>query len=113
MIYIKTAVIVIFFLLILHTARKEYLKTPKEERGRFWKDTFAGGAGLIVFGLILNYMNVLFFDERLRNAAFFLVVAGMVNVSIYNWKEHMGRSILLLGMAITAGAIYYWFFSAV
>jgi hypothetical protein len=71
-----------FFLWVLLVVRKDYRKLDEEEKGSFWKDTLAGGVGLITAGLVLNYVNFLFLDERLRHVAFILVLAGMINSSI-------------------------------
>lgn len=61
-------------------------------------------------GLLLNFVNFLFFDENLRNLSFFLVLTGMVNASIYIWKKSRKRSFMLLGMAAAGAAIYYWYY---
>jgi hypothetical protein len=87
LLYIKLVMVVLFLLWIFAAVRKEYRKTAEEDKERLWKDTLAGGAGLMSAGLILNCVNFLFFDERLRNVSFFLVLAGMVNASLYIWKK--------------------------
>ncbi|SID86240.1 Uncharacterised protein [Mycobacteroides abscessus subsp. abscessus] len=61
-------------------------------------------------GMLLNFVNFLFFDEGLRNLSFCLVLAGLVYASIYIWKESRKRSFMLLGMAAAGAAIYYWYY---
>ncbi|MGD6856551.1 hypothetical protein ACQCVO_15860 [Bacillus infantis] len=87
MFYIKLLMVVLFFLWIFASVRKEYRKSHEGEKAGFWKDALAGGAGLMSVGLLLNFVNFLLFDEGLRNLSFFLVLAGMVNASIYIWKK--------------------------
>ncbi|MCK6205670.1 hypothetical protein KZX50_09420 [Bacillus infantis] len=110
MFYIKLVMVVLFFLWIFAAVRKEYRKSPDEDKGEFWRDALGGGAGLMSAGLLLNFVNFLFFDEGLRNLSFCLVLAGMVNASLYIWKKSRKRSFMLLGMAAVGAAIYYWYY---
>ncbi len=110
MFYIKLVLVVLFFLWIFSSVRKEYRKSHEGGKAGFWKDALAGGAGLMSVGLLLNFVNFLFFDEGLRNLSFFLVLAGMVNASIYIWKKSRKRSFMLLGMAAAGAVIYYWYY---